>query len=53
MAAVVEGDDPVAGVAERLQPARMNPVDIGRGGKTVDQQHRRAGWIAFIEKGEF
>ena len=38
MAAIVERDHPVAGITKRLQPTRINPVDVGAGGKAVDQQ---------------
>ncbi len=52
MAAIVDGDHTVAGIAERLQPARMHPVDQRRRGKAVDQEDRIARRIALIEKGK-
>jgi hypothetical protein len=52
MASVVQRDDPVAGVAQRLQPAGKHPVDTGAGGKAVDQQHRIPGRIALVEEGK-
>ncbi len=42
MAAIVEGDGAVAGIVQRLEPARRHPVDIVAGGKAVDHQHRIA-----------
>jgi hypothetical protein len=52
VAAIVHGDHPVAGIAERLQPARMDPVDVCSRGKAVDQQHRHTGRIALIKESE-
>ena len=40
MAAIVERDDPVTRLPQRLEPAGRNPVDLGRGGKAVNEQDR-------------
>ncbi|MNY28204.1 hypothetical protein D3C86_1621640 [compost metagenome] len=52
MATIVNGDHPVARIAQRFQPARMDPVDIGAGGKAVDQQNRIARRITLVEIGK-
>ena len=43
MAAIVEGDRPVAGVGEGLHPARRDPVGEMVRSKAVNEQHRIAG----------
>lgn len=52
MAAIVDGNHPVTGVTKRFQPAWMHPVDVGAGGKAVNQQNRIARRITFIEIGK-
>ena len=42
VAAIVEGDHPPAVVGQRLDPARIDPVDAMVGGEAVDQQDRLA-----------
>ncbi|MCY1244639.1 hypothetical protein D9M72_577290 [compost metagenome] len=51
MPAVVERDHTVAGIAQRLQPARKNPVDVGARGKPMNEKNGCAGWITFVEEG--
>ncbi|QTK78577.1 hypothetical protein AT6N2_C0719 [Agrobacterium tumefaciens] len=52
MAAIVDGNHPVAGVTQRLQPAGMHPVDIGAGRKAVDQQNRVTRRITLVKIGK-
>ncbi len=49
---IVDCNHAVARIAQRLQPARMHPVDQRGGGKAVDQQDRIARRIALVEKGK-
>ena len=42
MAAIVEGDDPPAGLRQRVDPARIDPVDRSARGEAMDQQDRLA-----------
>ena len=55
VAAIVEGDHPPAVVGQRLDPARIDPVDAMVGGEAVDQQDRLAAVVALrgdVDKGQ-
>ncbi len=42
MTAIVDRDDAIAGIGQRLHPARRNPVHLHIGGEPVNQQYRRS-----------
>ena len=46
VAAVVEGDDPPPGMGQRLDPARIDPVDAMVRGEAVDEEDRLAAVVA-------
>jgi len=50
MASVVDGDRPPTGLLQRLDPARIHPVDDAGGGKSVDQEDRLAVAISLVGK---
>lgn len=52
MAAIVDGNHPVARIPECFQPAGMYPVDVRAGGKAMNQQNRLARRITLVEIGK-